>query len=214
MIKYLDYITKELNKIEVKEIAEFLIAEVNLYKEYWKKYSSDNIPNPHYQGKGDLYYNTHNFHFQTGETVTISWDIEQLYKIAQAAPIYYASLSEFEELLHDDLDATKEELLRINDIVKVEHNHKHTPLLLIYFKPTNSTILVDGRHRYIEHKKFKPSEKIPFYYLSDEICFTNILLRRQLLAYIIMHNIEVINEFLEGKGEFERMINIKACMKC
>lgn len=213
MLKYLDYIITELSKIEEKDISEALINEVNLYKEYWNKYSTDNSRNPLYNSIPSL-YDTHNFDLPTGESVSISWDIDGLYNVAKQAPINQASLSDFEGLLFNDLIASADEILRVSHEVNSIHKHKYEPILVIYFKPMQNALLLDGRHRYIEFKKLKSSELIPFYYLDDEMCFTNILLKKELLTYIILHNIEVINNFMMGQETLERMLNIENCMGC
>lgn len=213
MLKYLDYVKTELSKIEEKEIAYALINEINLYKDYWEKYSSDNSRNPLYHSVPNL-YNTHNISLHTGETVSISWDIDQLYTVAQKAPVNQVHLSDFESLLHDDLVASDDEFTRVFQEVDSVHTHKYEPILTICFKPTHSVLLVDGRHRYTEYKKFKSSELVPFYYLDDEMCFTNILLKKELLTYIILHNIEVINNFITGQGTLDRILNLKNCMGC
>lgn len=211
MQKYLDYIITELSKIEEKEISEELIKEINLYKEYWSKYSTDNSRSPLYESTPNL-FNVHNFDLPTGESVYISWDVDGLYEVAKKAPINQASLFEFERLLSNDLIASADEFSRISSEVNSVYKHKYEPVLVIYFKPTQNALLLDGRHRYIEFKKFKSLEKIPFYYLDDEMCFTNILFKNGLLAYIILHNIEVINNFITGQETLERILNIKNCM--
>ena len=212
MLKYLDYIRLELPKlITQKDILDFLINEITLYKNYWKKFSNDNSRSPLYKSVPTL-YNTHNINLPTNETVSISWDIDQLYNIVKQAPIHQVPLSTFEELLYDDLTASVDEFSRISQKVDSIYPHKYAPLLVICFKPTQNALLFDDRHRYIEHKKFKSSKLIPFYYLDDEMCFTSILLKKELLTYIILHNIEIINNYITGRGTLERLIDIKNCM--
>lgn len=211
MQKYLDYIITEVLKIEEKEVSERLIIELNLYKEYWEKYSKDNSLSPLYKSMPIL-FDKHNFDLPTGESVSISWDIDGLYKLANQAPINQASLSDFEKLLLNDLIASSDEISKISYKVNSIYKHKYNPVLVICFKPTQNALLLDGRHRYIEFKKFKSFETIPFYYLDDEMCFTNIIFKNELLTYIILHNIEVINNFITGQETLERLLNIKNCM--
>ena len=211
MLKYLNYVHTELSKIKETEITNILLPEILTYQKYWEKYSCNNFSSPFYKGTPDS-YNTHHFILPTEENVSISWDIDKLYKLSEKTSINYLSLSKFEALLCHDLTASNDEFINITRKVKTINSHRYKPALVIHFKPTHNDILIDGRHRYIEYKKFKPSEKIPFYYLDDEICITSILTKRELLTYIILHNIEIINDYITGQGTLEKIINIKNCM--
>lgn len=178
MLKYLDYIMTELSQLKKNYIYETLVNEIKLYKKYWCEYSTDNSRNPLYNST-PRFYDTHNFDLPTGGSVSISWDIDRLYNIAQQTIINRVSLCDFEELLFNDLTASATEILRISNEINSIHDHKYKPILVIYFKPIQNALILEGRHRYVEFKKFKSSELIPFYYLNDELCFTNILVNYQ-----------------------------------
>lgn len=212
MVKYLNYIYTELSKIKENEIVDILLPEILIYQKYWKKYSCDNSRNPFYKEIPDS-YNTHHFILPTAENVSISWDIDKLYKLSENIFLNYLSLAEFETLIQHDLTASKDEFESISQEVNTINTHRYKPILVMHFKPTNNDILIDGRHRYIEYKKLKSSEKIPFYHLDDEMCITSILTKRELLTYIILHNIEIINNYITGQGTLKKIINIKNCME-
>ena len=211
MLKYLNYVTAELSKLPQKDISDALISEVNLYKEYWKKYSTDNSRNPLYQSAPSM-YNRHTINLHTNEAVSISWDVRQLYGIAQHMPIKQASLRDFETLLHHDLVASANEISRISHKINSIHTHQYNPILVMNFKPIKNSLLIDGRHRYVEYKKFNSSQLLPYYVIDDELCFSSILFKKELLSYIILHNIEIIDSFIIGQGTLERLLNLKKCM--
>lgn len=212
MLKYLDYVLSVIQTIDEVNAKRTLSDEINIYKEYWKKYNSDTSRNSLYNSVPEL-YDRHYFFLPTDETVTISWDIEQLYEVANSSiKSTYLSLIEFEKLTETDRINAYDELKRIDREVISLYPHTHTSILLINFKPTNNLIIIDGRHRYMEYKKLKPNELLPVYILDDEQCFSNIFLKNDFLSYIILHNIEVINNFLLGKESLSRIINLKRCI--
>lgn len=212
MTKYLNYVKLELNKIDEPEISEILITEIETYQKYWKKYAADSTCSPFYNSITGQ-YDRHIFHLHTGESISIRWDIDKLYKYAMSyLPITNISLSEFDSLTYSDRLTSADEFSRIYNEISTIHNHKYFPILAINFKPTREVLILDGRHRYIEYKKFKPYSSLPIYILDDEACFTSIIHKNELLGYIILHNIEVINDFLLCQGTLERIMNLKNCM--
>ena len=48
----------------------------------------------------------------------------------------------------------------------------------------------------MEYKKFKTNELLPVYIIQDEDAISSILHKTDLLSYIILHNIRVINDYI------------------
>ena len=48
----------------------------------------------------------------------------------------------------------------------------------------------------MEYKKFKTNELLPVYIIQDEDAISSILHKKDLLSYIILHNIKVINDYI------------------
>lgn len=213
MLKYLDYVLSEISQVDNKYIADIFTQEVILYKKYWQKYATDHSQSPLYNSTPE-HFNRHCFHLPTNETISISWDVDFLHGLATQAPIHNASLATFENLISNDLISSADEIRRVSCKVNSIHSHKFAPLLVMYFNPTHSTLLVDGRHRYIEYKKFKPSDQIPIVILDDSMCFTSIPYKNDLLAYILLHNTRVIGDYLNGCSPLGKILNLKKCMKC
>lgn len=209
MLKYLNYVLSFLHSNNI--YSGVLPDEINIYKEYWLKYNADNSISPLYNSIPDE-CDCHCFILPTNEKIFIRWDIEQLYQIV-GSNIHHISLAMFENLIEMDLKNTTEEISRIHNLVNTLHNHRHVPILLLHFKPTNNFIILDGRHRYIEYKKFKQHTNLPVYILNDEQCFTSIIYKKDLLSYIILHNIEVINSFILGKESLTKLLNLKKCLE-
>lgn len=190
-------------------IKDYFIKEISLYQKYWQKYSndlSDNPLNKAKDGKCDLHY----FDFPTNEQITISWNIDSIYQyaIANKIPIRNLQLNEFESLLRDDIIATEEELNVIHAYVDSVYEHQYTPILIMNFKPMNQHIILDGRHRYVEYKKLNPTAKIPIYVVDDDNCIEHINLKNQLVAYIIVHNIKIIADYLMGSNDYSKIISL------
>ena len=55
MLKYLDYVTNEISKIEPT-----LVEELNIYKNMYIKYEKSSLLSPIYKGTAEL-FNMHNF---------------------------------------------------------------------------------------------------------------------------------------------------------
>ena len=62
-------------------------------------------------------------------------------------------------------------------------------------------------------KIFSAYFTIPFYLLNDELCMTAILTKSELVTYIILHNISVINNFIMGKSDLSSIINLSRCLE-
>lgn len=214
MLKYLNCIKSQLRDLlsDDKEICNALIDEINTYYDYSKKYSSDISRSPLYKSTPQL-YNIHNFNLPEDEPITISWDVDFLYKLSQHYyPIEYMSLYEFEKYLSHDISSTQNELDRIDKEITSLHNHTYTPILIIDFKPFETPLIIDGRHRYIEYKRLKSSHNIPCYIIDDEFAIQGIMTKKDLVNYIILHNISTINNYITGKGSMDRIISLKVCM--
>ena len=216
MFDLLNYIEKEIISLlgDNVDIADFLVGEIKIYRQYWQKYQCDRTRSPLYTSDTHL-YETHEFHLHNGGIVTISWDIEVLYSYAKKynIPISHYSLNNFNLLLKQDLLNSADEFKRISNIVKHPYNHAYDTLLIIDFKPLSCCLFLDGRHRYIEYTKFNPNSAIPFYLLNDELCMTAILTKSELVTYIILHNISVINNFIMGKSDLSSIINLSRCLE-
>ena len=214
MEKYLKYIKNEIDKFSEPMIRNICMTEICKYIYLWEKYSTDCSLNPLYDcnpfSYSEIRYEKHDFNFHTGEKITIHWDIDKLYQIAMSTPTlkYNMSLNDFENLLQSDLCVSLQELREIEQKVQSLCSHKYDPILVVNYKPIKCYILLDGRHRYIEYKKFKQNELLPVYILDDELCFQSIINKKELLSYCIMHNIKVMNDVMIGNTDFQKMINI------
>lgn len=214
MEKYLNYIKDEIAKILDIELRDVLMVEIDCYILNWNKHKNEAVPSPIYNRIPEL-YNKHNFNFHTGESISISWDIDALYDFAiNNLPISYMEFQKLTSLLGHDLSNSAEEIDRVRAEVNSKQSHKYQPLLIMQYKPLNTYLLIDGRHRYIEYEKFNQTVDIPIYVVDDEKAIEAICLNNELMAYIIMHNIEVINNILIGKEfTFGRILNVDRCMK-
>ena len=195
--------------MEYNDDIPILCNEINLYKEYWNKHCNDSSQSPLYHSVPKS-YDRHTINLPTKEVISISWDIEKIYNLAysQIKP-QFITIEQFDEATNLDRLNSFDELSFIKGKVNSIHSHNHIPILLIDFKPIDTILILDGRHRYIEHKKFKNSQLIPVYLINDESCIESIILTKELLSYCILHNIFVINNYLCVKGTLERMLNIK-----
>lgn len=150
MFDFLNYIENEIISLlgDNVDIADFLVGEIKIYRQYWQKYQCDRTRSPLYTSDTHL-YETHEFHLHNGGIVTISWDIEVLYSYAKKynIPISHYSLNNFNLLLKQDLLNSADEFKRISNIVKHPYNHAYDTLLIIDFKPLSCCLFLDGRHR-------------------------------------------------------------------
>ena len=126
---------------------------------------------------------------------------------------YYLRVPDSGTLQNFIIDIAVEPRSSISNIVKHPYNHAYDTLLIIDFKPLSCCLFLDGRHRYIEYTKFNPNSAIPFYLLNDELCMTAILTKSELVTYIILHNISVINNFIMGKSDLSSIINLSRCLE-
>ena len=206
MLKYLEYVTNELSKS-----APELLEEIQIYKDMYIKYEKSALPSPLYNGSAHL-FNTHNFILPTNENISISWDIDLIYKkISHCSSTKYLSLSEFETIFANDLEQSKEEFVRIYAEVNSIHSHNYNDILTIHFKPFHCNLILDGRHRYTEFKKFKPDDSINVSFLDSNDFIDCIISASDLTNYIILNNIDEINNYILGKGKLEQVINFKLC---
>lgn len=213
LIKYLNYIEQEIFKVQNDSKKELASNEISLYKEYWQLYKDDltfNPLNPYPLALSDRHY----FNFHTKEQIEIRWNIESIYLHAKNnLNVKYLHLEQFEKLVYENLLSSIEELQLINRKVQTLYKHEYQPILIMNFSPMNQYILLDGRHRYIEYKKFKKNELIPIYLVDDISCINFILHKNELVAYIITHNIKILNDFLFCGGNLEKLINIADYLK-
>lgn len=210
MLQYLDYIKNELTKMDSNNQIG-LISELELYKKMYCKYEKITKQSPIYNGVTTS-YNMHNFYLPTNESFSISWNIDLIYKkFEQYSTTQYVSLKKFETLFVSDLNNSKEEFDRIYNEVKSTYAHTHNNILTVLFKPLHCNLILDGRHRYIEFKKFKPNALINLSYFDSNDIIDCIISSFDLVKYIIMNNIDEINNFILSKGNLERIINFEKC---
>lgn len=209
MIKYLNYIEQEIHKSTNKSKNAQAIKQINLYKKYWNYYKHDLTRNPLNNHSLDL-FDKHKFNFHTNEQIEICWNVDGLYLYAaDNLAVKHLGIQQFEMMVYDDLLSSFDELLFISEKVQVLHEHQYVPLLIMKFKPMNQYLILDGRHRYIEYKKFKSDEKIPVYIVDDTDCINYILHKNELVAYTIVHNIKILNDYLFSNGSINELIDIK-----
>lgn len=199
MQKYLDYVKQYIISNEVltddmkSDFLSRLNKDITFYLKYKNSLSMGNMTKP-------THWNTHRFFFHTGEDITLSWDIDKAYQKTASMEFSNSSIEEFEMLLSHDLYEDETEISRIFLEVKSIQKHKYDPVLVCYMIPFNFYILLDGRHRYVERKKF--GGNINYFILrSDQLidCFVSLYDRA---LYILLHNISIMNDASLGKCHF------------
>lgn len=123
------------------------------------------------------------------------------------------SLEQFEHLLQIDINESLEEFNIIKQTVKSIYQHTYDAILIINFKPTNSFLFLDGRHRFIEHQKFNPTKNINAYIIDDEKCIDCILKKNELVSYIILHNIKEISDYITFQSNYINLFNLEHYLK-
>lgn len=210
MLQYLNYIKSELTKMDPNNQIG-LLSELELYQKAYRKYEKITKQSPLYNDITTS-YNIHNFYLPTNESFSISWDIDSIYKKFEQYPTtQYMSLKDFDNLFASDLNNSKEEFDRIYSEVKSIYPHTHNNVLTIFFKPLHCNLIVDGRHRYIEFKKFKPNALINLSYFNSNDIIDCIISSFDLVKYIIINNIDEINNFILNKGNLEHIIDFEKC---
>ena len=206
MLKYLDYVTNEISKIEPT-----LVEELNIYKNMYIKYEKSSLLSPIYKGTAEL-FNMHNFLLPTDENISISWDIDLIYKkYAKSSTTQYLSLTDFNTYFDNDLKNSKDEFDRVYSEVNSIHSHTYNDILTILFKPLHCNLILDGRHRYTEFKKFKPEQPINISYFNSNDIIVCIISASDLVKYIILNNIDELNDYILGKGNLQYVINFEKC---
>lgn len=209
MTNYLNYIEQEILKSTNTYKKDHALKQIALYKKYWEYYKYDLTQNPLNTYALDL-YDKREFSFHTNEQIEIRWNVDGLYLHAiDNLVLEYLDIQEFETLIYDDLVSSFIQLNSISQKVQTLHKHLYNPLLIMNFKPMNQYLILDGRHRYIEYKKFKKDEKIPVYVVEDKDCISYILHKNELVAYIILHNIKVLNDYLFLNSDIVELIDIE-----
>ena len=130
----------------------------------------------------------------------------------------YESLGGFEEktIFNEDMIMAAK-IIQSGGLVKyvaeakVIHSHNYNDILTIHFKPFHCNLILDGRHRYTEFKKFKPDDSINVSFLDSNDFIDCIISASDLTNYIILNNIDEINNYILGKGKLEQVINFKLC---
>lgn len=203
MIKYLDYIIYKTESLSHLKPTSYIINKLKIHRKYLQKYSAEKSQNYICSE-----YNKHNFDLPTGETISLSWNVDKLYEYAEShLEISTLSLSNFEKNTNDDLCNSRETFSEIYRYTSSMIEHKYKPILIMNFKPFASTLIIDGRHRYIEYKKFKPNELIPIYTIDDNDAMFSLLGKKDLLLYTIMHNTRVISNYIFNNGSIDDLID-------
>lgn len=201
MIKYLDLFEKDMKKHN----ADYFVEQIQLYKNMYTHYKNTSCPSPIYTGilnHGD----THCFYFPTNENVNLTWDVNLIYKkFLKFNTTRYISLKDFEKIFSSDLKESQEEIKRIYNSVKNIFPHTYNNILTIFFKPMHKNLILDGRHRYIEFKKFKKNQLINFSYLNSEDIMDCIPTAFDLVKYIILNNLSEMKFFYDQKKNIETM---------
>lgn len=205
MLNYLNYVLAYLHSNHI--YSGILCDEINTYKSYWSKYNADCSKSPLYKSV-PVEFDRHCIILPTNEKIFIRWDIESLYQ-CQDTSIKYFTLNEFDSIVATDLANSIEEISKIYSSISSIYTHRYNPILLMNFRPIHCCFILDGRHRYAEYKKFKPNSSIPAFILDDEQCFSSIIYKCDLVAYIILHNIEVINNYVLGIEPLARLIKMR-----
>ena len=70
----------------------------------------------------------------------------------------------------------------------------------------HKNLILDGRHRYIEFKKFKKNQLINFSYLNSEDIMDCIPTAFDLVKYIILNNLSEMKSFYDQKKNIETFL--------
>lgn len=206
MLAYLNYVKIYLTKINHPNKFD-LIQELNTYQKMYIAFQNNPSESPIYIKTSNI-YDVHNFHLPTNESFTISWDIERIYKkYENYSTTQYLTLPEFESIFQWDLAASQKEFSEIYNKIESIHEHTFDDILTIYFKPTHNNLIFDGRHRYTEFKKFKPDALINFSYFNSNDIIDSIVYSFDLVQYIIINNLEEINNFICGYDNLEHILH-------
>lgn len=210
MIKYLNYVQSEIivNEKLNGDKKNFLISKLSNYISLWNYYKNDDtlsVLHPEEYGLLD----THNFQFPTNETIQISWDIDKIYRKSAMIQPKKISLTDIEKLIIQDISNSIYEFTRVENEVKSIYKHKYAAVLIFYFSPQNAYIMLDGRHRFIEERKFKKNGCISAFILDSDNYLDCLIHKKDHLAYIILHNIKIISNCLGGCGNLDGLLEFQ-----
>ena len=207
MINYLKTLHENI-LAEEPDISSYLIPELDLYISYYSQYcNNDEFCNEYLSIPSQ--YDMRVFHFDTNEHITISWDTDKLnnYALKHKSPLYM-TLDEFNNYFQADLSYSSYELHQISHKINSVRKHTYTSILTMAFYPMDSNLIIDGRHRYIEYKKFKSTCRIPVYIFKDIECINSIFLKKDLISYIILYNIRIMYEYRNDTSLFDRLLRL------
>ena len=209
MQKYLEYVKYCITTNDVLTDAMKFDCIARLNKDIaFCSQCKDNSPDDNIDKQPNeiINWDTHHFHFFTGETIKLSWDIDRVYKKTVLINPTKSSVSEFETLLSHDLNFSEAEFNKVSLEVKSIQKHKYGPVLICHMVPFNSYILLDGRHRYIERKKF--DSQIDYIVLQSDQIIDCLFSSYEMALYALIHNISIINDAFMGDFHFYDFLNL------
>ena len=196
MIDYLYYVKNMIKDANI-ERKEFLMSKIESHISQWLHYKNCKGRSPLHPEEF-VSGNVHNFYFPTNESIQLVWDIDKIYRKSIAIQPKEFELPELQEIIKKDIISSLDEFTKIENEVHNIQRHHYAAVIIFYFSPLRIHLMIDGRHRFIEHRKFKQQEKILAFVLDSDKYLDCIVYKRDYAAYIILHNIEVMSRYLEG----------------
>lgn len=198
MIKYLQEIKSRFCLFQVPYINEIL-AELEKYQKIYSKYENSKDNSIIYPKEKPEFWDKHHFPICPEENrfYDIVWDIGYIYdNFMSKNSITKMTLLEFKDKYNADIIASRATFLDIQQYLQPNYPHEFDSILTAIYNPygSDATLILDGRHRYMEALLFHPSATLPVITLNTDDIMSAIVDTKSLLNYIIMRNIKTMND--------------------
>lgn len=148
-------------------------------------------------------YDTHTFFYNPNIRITCQHSIGVLRRLCLDYNVKSVRLSynEIVKLIEDDLNNSIDEISKIRNHVKSVRKHEYEELIIVFHIPSGKYLLVDGRHRLIEHEKFKPhNAKMTAIIVDSEFAGYAIIHRTAYIAHRMEHNLFFLDNLPLGEA--------------
>lgn len=179
--------------------------ETKRYEELWHLYKNTDERMLPYQNHEYIGTYTQNlFLTKAKQPFVIRFDVDGIHAVLNHEPVQMIKISDFEELIMQDLEASRDAYQEAQNIVYTFFNvpkpnlHKHKNLIVLNFEELSFNSLLDGKHRYFEHK-LQNKQEIPIKTISSFQAHKHIVYIKDFLVYAILHNSVMLTNYANGQ---------------
>ena len=209
MLTFLHFLEEQvqLEKDASEERRQFVITKFREYKTLWNTYKNNENKMPRYKelNKSEELYEQNICLIPNWANFQIHFYVADIQATLRDNNIQNISFSVLDNLLRQDLSLSRKTYTKAKKTVhkgnkQPNQYHKYESLIILNFAELSFHSLLDGHHRYCEHK-IRNDSTVPVKIIQSIDACPYIVFQRDFVVYYILHNAIALINFINGQND-------------